>query len=114
MKPAIRFTSRTPEQDAAYSEARYIADRVSQRQQRDISEAELQQIYGAALHRQMMDALAPLLKAKADYLAMWPSPTIVVGPQGFWKFMQRAPTGAETLLDEMIERIKARYTEGLA
>lgn len=111
---SIKLNKRTPEQDAAYFEARYTADRISQRQCREISEDEFQRIYGATLHRQMMDALAPLLKAKADYAAFWPTPSIVVGPEDFWKFMQRAPTDAETLLDELIESIKARYTQGVA
>ena len=110
---SILIHKRTPEQDAAYFEARYTADRMSQKQRRDISEAEFGRIYGAYLRRQMMDAIAPLLKAKADYAALWPSPAMVVGPEGFWKFVQRAPTDIETLADEQIEAIKARYTQGL-
>lgn len=105
---------RTPEQDAAWFEARCTADRISRRQLRDIGEVEFGRIYLAALHRRLVEALEPLIRAKARYLAMASTHSaVVVGSDGFWKFMQAPPTEATTLFDEAIERVKAQYTQGL-
>lgn len=109
----INVQQRTPEQEAAYMEARYVSDRQHQKTGRYMSEEQFGRLYLATLHRQLKEALEPIHRAKASYLAMFPQPTVVVGPDDMWKFVQAPPTDAVSMLDQMAAAITKQYTQGL-
>lgn len=107
---ALKIDQMTTEQKAAYSDAMHTADRLHQRQQRDISEAEFERIYFATLHDHLLKALKPVRDMQLRCSLLTLHPGVIVHPDGRYEFM--VPPRMDKL-DQLEADITERFTKGL-